>query len=210
MQLLVNNGNGTFRDETQQRLPQTDNGSLWATQLSFVDLEGNGAEDLIVEIYEGAKEPTPFYANDGSGRFQPLPTGYGSIVNNDFALVDADGDGHRDFFTSDDYAFPQINHYLIREIDAPRRPGIPRGVRVTRDAASGRSVVAWPYVWGAARYEVWRSTTAGAPGEKIAATRLMRFVDATASTGTTHYYSVRAVNGSGVSALSDPEATPGG
>lgn len=210
IQILINNGNGTFRDETSSRLPQSDNQGLWATQTSFNDLTGDGHLDLIVELYEGAKEPAPFYLNDGTGRFTPLPTGYGNTINNDFALVDARGDGHRDFFTSDDYAFPRIDHYLVREVDAPRRPGVPRGVRVTRDAASGRPVVAWPYVWGAARYEVWRSTAAGASGQRIATTRLMRFVDPTASSGTTYHYSIRAVNGSGASTLSAPASTTGG
>jgi hypothetical protein len=208
IQILINNGNGTFRDETSGRLPQSDNQGLWATQTSFNDLTGDGHLDLIVELYEGAKEPAPFYLNDGTGRFTPLPTGYGNTINNDFALVDARGDGHRDFFTSDDYAFPRIDHYLVREADAPRLPGVPRGVRVTRDATSGRPVVSWPYVWGAARYEVWRSTTASNPGQRIATTRLMRFVDATVSTGTAYQYSIRALNGSGGSGFSEPAATP--
>ena len=201
VQLLINNGNGTFRDETPSRLPQaTDQGS-WATQLRFIDLEGDGDDDLYVEIHEGAREPTPFYVNDGAGRFAPLPSGFGNVINNDMALADLRGDGHRDIVTSDDYAFPVINHYVVREIGAPRRPGTPTGVRVTRDPASGDAVVSWPYVWGAARYEVWRST--GGSATRIAVTRLMRHVDTTAAAGVAYSYAVRAVNGSGASRLSE-------
>jgi hypothetical protein len=72
IQLLVNNGGGTFRDETQARLPQADNTGLWATQLSFPELNGDGVPDLVVEIYEGAREPAPFYVNDGKGAFRAL------------------------------------------------------------------------------------------------------------------------------------------
>ena len=205
IQILVNNRDGTFRDETQLRLPQNDNRGTWATQVSFHDLTGDGALDLIVELYEGAREPAPFYVNDGAGRFSPLPVGYGNTINNDFALVDADGDGHRDFLTSDDYAFPKTNHYLVRELGTPQTPGTPGGLRVTRDA-SERPIVAWPYVWGAARYEVWRSGVARKPGKRIATTKLMRFVDRTAPSARRYYYSVRAVNPAGKSAFSRPGA----
>ena len=203
IQLLINNGDGSFRDETQARLPQSNNQGTWATQLSFHDLTGDGAPDLIVELYEGAKEPAPFYVNDGSGRFSPLPAGYGTTINNDFALVDADGDGHRDFLTSDDYAFPKTNHYLVRELGPPQKPGTPGGVRITK-AANGRPILAWPYVWGAAQYEIWRSGVARKPGKKIATVKPMRFVDRTAVPGRAYYYSVRAVNPAGKSAFSKP------
>lgn len=204
IQIMINNRDGTYRDETATRLPQSDNQGLWGTQVNFVDLTGDGAPDLIVELYEGAKDPTPFYLNDGGGRFTPLPSGYGNTVNNDFALVDSKGDGHRDFFTSDDYAYPLIKHYVVREVGKAQRPGIPAGVRVTRDAVTGRSIVAWPYVWGAARYEVWRSGTAGKPGKKLATIRPTRFVDKTAVSGHAYYYSVRALNVSGSSTISRP------
>ena len=204
IQILMNNRNGTFRDETFARLPQSDNRGQWATQTSFTDLTGDGRPDLIVKLYEGAREPAPFYVNDGAGRFTALPVGYGNTMNNDFALVDAIGDGHRDFFTSDDYAFPSTKHYLVRETGRPQRPGTPIAVRVTRDVATGRPVVAWPYVWGASSYEVWRSGTASKPGKKVTTIRPMRYVDKTAVAGRAYYYAVRALNTAGKSAFSRP------
>jgi hypothetical protein len=67
-------------------------------------------------------------------------------------------------------------------------------VRVTHDPVSGKVVVAWPYVWGATRYEVWQA------GRRIAVTRLMRYVVANPVAGSS--YSVRALNAAGRSALS--------
>lgn len=207
IQLLLNNRDGTFRDDTDARIQQSPEQRFWITQLTFVELTGDSRLDLIGEFYEGARTATSFYANDGSGRFTLLPSGYGNVVNNDFALVDAKGDGHRDLLTTDDYGYPTIRHYLVRELGPPQRPGAVSGVRVTRDAASRRPVVAWPYVWGAARYEIWRSGAARKAGTKIATTRLLRFVDKTALRDRRYYYSVRAVNAAGVGGLSVPPVT---
>jgi hypothetical protein len=181
IQILMNNRNGTFRDETSARLPQSDNQGLWATQTTFTDLTGDGHPDLIVELYEGAKEHAPFYVNDGTGRFTALPSGYGNTINNDFALVDAKGDGHRDFLTSDDYAYPRTNHYLVREIGPPQRPGTPTAVRVTREVGTrsgGRRLAG--HARGAPATKCGVPGTAGKPGKEHATIRLMRYVDKTA------------------------------
>jgi hypothetical protein len=71
-------------------------------------------------------------------------------------------------------------------------------VRVTRDPATGETVVARPYDWGAARYEVRRS------GRRIGVTRLMRFVDTAAVPGAR--YTVRALNSLDASPFSAPSA----
>ena len=112
-----------------------------------------------------------------------------------------------DFFTSDDYAFPKTNHYVVREISGPEPPGIPTGVRAVRDPASRDLVVSWSDDWGAAQYEVWRSRTPGATGTKIASTRLMRVVD-TARLAGPAYYTVRAQNSAGTSSFSAPAQGP--
>lgn len=68
-----------------------------------------------------------------------------------------------------------------------------------RDPATGEVVVSWPYVWGATRYELWRS------GRRLAVTKLMRYVDPGPTPGA--IYSVRALNSGGRSAPST--AAPG-
>jgi predicted phage tail protein len=70
-------------------------------------------------------------------------------------------------------------------------PGPPTATRASRDPATGRLVVAWRYVWVAKSYEVWRS------GTRLGTTTQTRFVDTTATTGSTYSYTVRAVNSQG-------------
>lgn len=73
----------------------------------------------------------------------------------------------------------------------PLPPGSPAATRVSTDPATGQRVVAWPYVWGATSYEIWRS------GARLGTTRQTRFVDTTAIAGSSYTYSVRAVNKAG-------------
>jgi hypothetical protein len=130
-----------------------------------------------------------------------LPLPYTHTGGNLFTMVDARGNGHRDFFTCDDglSTFPDVPCYVVHEVGRPERPGPPAGVRATRNPVTGELVVAWPYDWGAARYEVWRSTSSGTRGKKLIQTRLTRFVDTTAAAGRSYYYSVRALNNGGKS-----------
>ena len=95
------------------------------------------------------------------------------------ALVDFSGAGRRDLFMLNWAARGDLLYRRIQK-GKPVKPGPPGEVRVTRDPASGRTVVAWPYDWGAARYEVWRS------GRRIGVGRLMRFVDTNAVPGSTY------------------------
>jgi hypothetical protein len=92
----------------------------------------------------------------------------------------------------------------VRELGKPQVPGTPIGVRVTRHPTSGRPIVAWPYVWGAARYEVWRSGVSRRPVRKLGTTKVMRWVDATAARTGSYYYFVRALNSAGKSPIGKP------
>jgi hypothetical protein len=51
IQVLINSGNGTFRDETKSRLPQTDNSDVWPYSIQVADLNGDGKPDLAVSLY---------------------------------------------------------------------------------------------------------------------------------------------------------------
>ena len=70
------------------------------------------------------------------------------------------------------------------------------------DAASGQPVVSWSKVGGAAQYEVYRSATGKANSFSIIRrTSALTYTDVNAAAGNTYYYVVRAMKGSGSSAV---------
>ncbi|HSL63974.1 MAG TPA: VCBS repeat-containing protein, partial [Gaiellaceae bacterium] len=193
VQVLMGNGDGTFRDETASRLPQPDlHGASRAFYLALDldDLDGDGRPELFTQLLIPPNDRpayAPAFRNDGRGSFRPLPPGYpvSSLDTNMHAFVDLFGTGRRDVFL---VTWSRRGDLFSRRLQRGKaiRPGPPAGVRVTTDPASGRRVVAWPYVWGAARYEVWRD------GRRVAGTKLMRWVDTAAPPGAR--YAVRALN----------------
>ena len=119
IQVLIGNGDGTFRDETATRLPQTDNDGDLIPGLKLVDLNRDGLLDiatLLLPIHPPPFDPPPpFYLNNGHGVFTPLPPGDNADVGEEYAFIDLDGDGGHDIvYTTGDYRF-----LVRREIGAP-------------------------------------------------------------------------------------------
>ena len=87
-------------------------------------------------------------------------------------------------------------------------PGAPSAVTVT--AGDNETTISWGAVAGATSYNVYRSTTPGVQGTKIAATTTTSYVDAAAANGTTYYYQVTADNaaGEGSASAQSPGVTP--
>ncbi len=87
-------------------------------------------------------------------------------------------------------------------------PGAPSAVTAT--AGDNETTISWGAVAGATSYNVYRSTTPGGQGTKIAATTTTSYVDATAANGTTYYYQVTADNAAGEGSVStqSPGVTP--
>jgi hypothetical protein len=194
-QILINNGNGTFSDQTSTLLPQVDNSSQWDIWAHVVDLDGDGNHDLIAESIDTSAGNRYFTAN-ASGQFTNVP--FLSGLNGLFAMVDANGDGHRDILTFG-FLFGFEQAWLRHNVSAVLPPGVPLGVRASR-GLSGHIRIYWPYVWGATGYEVWRSSTAGALGTQIGTvTGATSFDDVTATQGMPWYYRVRALNSAGTS-----------
>jgi hypothetical protein len=198
VQMLINNGDGTFRDETAGRLPQdTHLQSLdYIKNLTIADLNGDGAPDILTETVvppAGDAVDDAFYLNDGNGHFHLLPRGYPFSNWHAHVLVGA-RDGGRDLFL----VHPESGSdtwWVRRQLGKPLPPGPPAQTRISTDPATGQLVVAWPYVWGATSYEIWRS------GARLGLTRTTRFVDTSAAPGTTYTYTVRAINKGGRSAI---------
>ena len=201
IQILINNGDGTFRDETASRLPQSDNNVPTELKyLQLLDLNGDGAKDIFGQLVDGAKDRPPVYVNDGRGSFRSLAAGYGRTMDNVFTVVDARGTGARDLFTTSTYSYPRAPSYVVPQIGTKLRPGVPPAPSVAR--GSSGLVLSWPYEWGATRYEVWRARSPSGKRTRLATTRLMRYVDRTGSVGSVYW--LKAVNSAGTSVLSAP------
>jgi hypothetical protein len=92
-QLLVNQGNGVFRDETQLRMPQSKEPSdrqVWYKSIDVVDFNRDGHSDLMIDNY--GSSPL-VYLNDGFGNFsfsfktsEGFSYGAAGDVNNDGLL----------------------------------------------------------------------------------------------------------------------------
>lgn len=99
IQLLVNEGNGKFRDETDLRLPQskTPSGTManWYLSNTAVDLNGDGFQDIVSDGTAGA--PSRVWLNDGTGKFT---LGWESAMFAHVVAADVTGDGKPDLIES--------------------------------------------------------------------------------------------------------------
>ena len=100
LQILINNGDGTFRDETENRLPQTDTQKEWIITIQLVDLDHNDSMDIITNTMGGESIDLPIYLNDGNGFFSPLSYTLPNFQAWQHVIVDLDGDGGLDIVSS--------------------------------------------------------------------------------------------------------------
>lgn len=93
IQLLVNEGEGRFRDETEMRLPQSktpQDSIAWYHSATAVDLDGDGFQDIVADA-NGLSSRV--YMNDGSGRFT---LGWSGAPNQHVVALDVNRDGKTD------------------------------------------------------------------------------------------------------------------
>jgi hypothetical protein len=196
IQVLVNNGDGTFRDETAQRLPQQDEGQGWPYAIRVADFNHDGHPDFAVDVTHYPEEQTAVYLDGGSGVYREAPFTPTAPL---FAIVDANHDGYPDIFStfSGGGGGPE-KHFLQLQIVAPRAPlglravGKHDGIHLT-----------WHPVRGATSYQVWRSA-GHARRAPIANVRSPTYVDRRLKRGVTYTYTVRAKNQAGTGPYSTP------
>lgn len=75
LQVLINNGDGTFRDETATRLPgqHPNNTDHWIPFPQLIDVNGDRKLDLLTHLTDPyAGRTARAFQNDGHGNFKPL------------------------------------------------------------------------------------------------------------------------------------------
>ena len=119
LQVLVNQGDATFADETTTRLEGFEPQGTWIKELEVVDFDGNGSPDILTKHVPGSGEQPLLLLNNGTGRFSTAPLGV-NIQANLFSLVDLDGDGGLDILSSVPASGGQPEtHFLIRDQRCP-------------------------------------------------------------------------------------------
>ena len=210
IQVLVNAGDGTFRDETATRLPVQSDGSGWPRDIRVADVNGDGHADFGVA--SNWPDRPALYVDDGTGVFHmyDLPQ-----TESEFAFVDANGDGLPDLFSSSPGSATWIErHFVQLQMTAsppppppPPPPPVvvpkpPTGVEASR-GLRGRIRVRWSAASGAIRYEVWRARP-HARRARIGRTAATRYDDRRARRRVKYTYWIRAANTAGRSGFSRP------
>jgi len=120
IQALVNNGDGTFRNEGAARLGSFDR--LWITNMGVVtpvlelqDVDRDGDLDLWGKSWDLSNPEPLLWLNNGSGVFRHQPFSLG-LRNADwyFAFVDMEGDGGHDVLLT--LNFPPDHVFVIRDL----------------------------------------------------------------------------------------------
>jgi hypothetical protein len=128
--LYRNQGNGTFRDETETRgleQPKT----RWSTGCAFVDFNRDGALDLMVVHYiefDPAKTPHPGEKSQCEWKGQPVICGPRGLPGETVTLYQNDGHGHFTDVSDRMHITTQKNYYcfspLVTDYDNDGWPDI--------------------------------------------------------------------------------------
>lgn len=116
LQLLVNEGNGKFRDETDLRLPQSKTvgtETAWYFSATAVDVNGDGFQDIVVDGQNAATSRV--YMNDGSGKFS---IGWSGAPNQHVLAMDVNGDGKSDLVEATAAGFSVLMNSFADRIGA--------------------------------------------------------------------------------------------
>ncbi len=111
--LLVNDGNGFFSDQTEQRLQSNMFDTIASNASAVADMNGDGANDLLVHFTDDFYYVQFAYnAPRDPGHFAVMvPAFFSSYYTTDVSIGDLNDDGKLDFVTSED----GINHAFINQ-----------------------------------------------------------------------------------------------
>ena len=121
VQILVSNGDGTFRDETTERHPNGPMSSRSTFQLH--DLDGDGHKDLFSEVDFSKID---IRLNDGEGYFRELEEDWVDFSADNWVVLDVDGDGGTDFLIQN------FQGYFLAKMKHPFGPNLTGTLKANR------------------------------------------------------------------------------
>jgi hypothetical protein len=201
VQVLINDGQGHFSDETATRFPNEPNAQSWPERLMLEDFNGDGRADVFLQYAPPGivpeADPTPVWLNE-NGVFVPIKAPEQGPPPGSRGMVGfVNGDGPHAFFS---LASIRDNgpaaFYVSPQIVPPA--GAPASVRAQPAPAGNR--LSWRPVQGATRYEIWR----GQPKTLLATTTGTSYLDTSAPRGKASNYTLRARNAAGPGPFSPP------
>jgi hypothetical protein len=187
IQVLINEGDGRFRDETSARLSQQTGAKSWADRILVEDFNDDGKPDFALQYAPPGKvavpDPTPFYLNRGDGTFTQI-TGakQGAPPDERGPVGFVNGAGPHAVVSVATHEGVLASYYVTPQLVTLEAP---TGV-ATSSVRSGVRIT-WKPVAGATAYELWRS------GVRLARTTRTTFVDTTAKPRRLYRYAVRGV-----------------
>lgn len=100
LQVLINRGDGTFDDETAQRLPANTARKTgpWCPFIRLADFDGDGREDLYCDTHSWDLVSPRYWLNDGTGAWAAVPPASlpAQVMQSFINVVDFDADGRPD------------------------------------------------------------------------------------------------------------------
>lgn len=116
IQILINNGDGTFRDETDTRLPQSNNNDEHSWGLELVDINRDGAPDIVQRTGDLDPPDPHIFINDRRGNFTPAAFALEDLGWIYYDLIDIHGDGGHDIVVSSFETTPPEHIFIMFDL----------------------------------------------------------------------------------------------
>ena len=117
IQILINNGDGTFRDETETRLTQPQIGDEWMHRILLADINKDSHLDIVTQINGMDARFLPIFLNNGNGYYSPVEIAHHILDSRLFIFIDIDNDGGLDILSSvTTWEGDPEQHFLIRDL----------------------------------------------------------------------------------------------
>jgi len=118
LQILINDGEGHFTDETALRLPWS---AVHGNRAFTSDINGDGYIDLyITDALVGL--PPPFLLNDGTGHFVELPRAFMPYHGGQLTVADINGDGRQDVLLAPLTIIGDVKYQVLLASDPGENP----------------------------------------------------------------------------------------